>query len=941
MFRYTVTVSQDGKEWSKNIDRVPFTIGREKADVIINSSVISRQQLRIGRDEKGMWLEDLGSKNGTYIAEQEIAHNTRIYIDENQKVDIGFELGLSLRITSKEIAEKKVIELPKHIVQEVKQVKVANGPIIKIETKPVLKKIEVPVEKEEPDDLGDMNTVEKKLFAQIRKMVGNEAEELRRSSALKAKEVTDQAHAEKEKILSEAKLEAERILKTSHEEVAHRIQELSSQKASLEAAVLSLVSDQTHRERKISELVAQEEFHRAELAGLEQTARDAEEEMRARAQALEKEQADFIFERDKFQAEYEQFKLDERKMRAMLETELLEAKVKGLQVQAEATRIQEQIEHLRPQLETLRSEKQRFEEASAQYRLKHEEQERALSSLVNEQERVRLDLLRLQKEIEFHRSDISRLETEKALKKEEGQTLITRAEKEVEGLLQKAQEECRDLKAQALRELDSIEQRKTDLRAAIEEESRVLRKSHEMEFQQLVKDKAALSEELRKKRFEAQESCVQLLDEAREQCRILEAEARAACEKIRAEFRTEESEIRVRKESLEIEIAELTRKKLETVEQTKKTGETILREAQKNAGLILKAAEESAAQVLTRERFTFEEEQRKIRQETEAFIESAHRNAQDVLAKAEAESREQKLKLQQSLAEMKQAELFRIKDMKARAEEEIQKKKHDYAKNVSTNVFALVASEMYKAKGKLLDDPLVDEFTRGIKDLVVDTVLDRVGPDDDKLQSILKTSADARSREKIYWQRIKITAFGCAFALMTLIAFPQLITYPRNLIVNAFSVKPDNGSDEFLTRVKAARVKAIYSPKTTPEFKATYVENVLFTTDFLTRLQAQDYQDKWILELNDYFIKDLDVKDTTIIKFVGLESALLKDLVKMKEDADPKNPQVKIAEMKVREKEFRKKLAEIFEDPDKVGRYYKFQEKFWDKYYNPRRPAAQ
>lgn len=928
-FRYTVTVIHEGKEWSKNIDHVPFTIGREKADVVIPSPVISRQQLRIDRDERGIWIEDLGSRNGTYINDAELAPGTKLNYTEGTRIDIGYEQGLNIVITAKELVEKKGIELPKsHVVQEIQKVKTV-GSMITIEKKAILAqpkpapapvKVQTPVPAPAPveEKIDDMNSVEKKLFEQIRKMVGNEAEEIRRSSVEKAKEIETSALAEKDKILADAKAEADRILSTSHDEINQRLGELNASKNALEETLDGLQSEKLFREKQISELCMTEEQHRIELSGLEEAVRGLEEQLRTGREDFEKQREEFSAERTKFQNEYEEFKLEERKLRATLETEILEAKVKSLHVVAESARLQEQIEYLRPQLDNLRHEKQRYEEAVAEARSK-----------VEELERVRTDLLHVQKEIDYHRADISRLEAEKFARKEEAQLFFVRAEKEAADILARTQEECRNLKNQALKDLEGIEEKKKDLRQVIEDESRALRMTHEAEFLQLVKDKTALSSEIEQRKQEAQALCVELIDEARKQC-----------DKIRADFKNEESAARVKKEALEIEIEGLMRKRTDDIMTTKKVTDSMIAEAQAKGNVIISAAEESAAQVLTRERFLFDEEQRKAKQETEIFIETAHRNAQDILAKGEAEARENKIKQQQSLAEMKQAELFRIKELKVRGEEEIVKRKHEHAKSVSTNVYALIASEMYKAKGKVLDDTLIDEFSKGIKDLVVDTMLDRVGPDDDKLQSILKTSADAKNKEKVYWQRIKISAFACAFALMTLIAFPQIITYPRNKIVAAFTEKSDTGASEYLNQVKQARVKAVYTPKTTNDFKTSYVDNVLFTTDYLAKHEAQEFQDKWILELNDYFIKDLDVKDTTIIKFVGLESALLKDLTKMKEEIDPKNPKAGIAEMRAREQDYKKKLAEIFEDPEKVSRYYRYSDKFWKQHHNPRRPAS-
>ena len=74
-------------------------------------------------------------------------------------------------------------------------------------------------------------------------------------------------------------------------------------------------------------------------------------------------------------------------------------------------------------------------------------------------------------------------------------------------------------------------------------------------------------------------------------------------------------------------------------------------------------------------------------------------------------------------------------------------------------------------------------FSKEFKELVVDTMLDRVGPDTSKLQSILKTGADAKNKELRFWRKVKIGGFSAAALLAILIFFPQVVTIPKDKIV--------------------------------------------------------------------------------------------------------------------------------------------------------------
>jgi hypothetical protein len=55
-----------GKRWSLN--KTEFVIGRgEDCDIVLPDRQVSRHHFRVVRDEDGYNVEDLGSKNGTYI----------------------------------------------------------------------------------------------------------------------------------------------------------------------------------------------------------------------------------------------------------------------------------------------------------------------------------------------------------------------------------------------------------------------------------------------------------------------------------------------------------------------------------------------------------------------------------------------------------------------------------------------------------------------------------------------------------------------------------------------------------------------------------------------------------------------------------------------------------------------------------------------------------
>jgi two-component system response regulator AtoC len=71
----------------------PVDIGRTKlSDICIDDDRTSREHAKIGVDDDGLWVEDLGSANGTRVAGQRVPSHTKTRIAPGQTVEIGTAL---------------------------------------------------------------------------------------------------------------------------------------------------------------------------------------------------------------------------------------------------------------------------------------------------------------------------------------------------------------------------------------------------------------------------------------------------------------------------------------------------------------------------------------------------------------------------------------------------------------------------------------------------------------------------------------------------------------------------------------------------------------------------------------------------------------------------------------------------------------------------------
>ncbi len=74
----------EGKDTGKTfrIDKPAFTIGREKADLVLNDTQVSRKHASIQFHDRRIILKDLGSTNGTFIGTKQITEEELKHLDE-------------------------------------------------------------------------------------------------------------------------------------------------------------------------------------------------------------------------------------------------------------------------------------------------------------------------------------------------------------------------------------------------------------------------------------------------------------------------------------------------------------------------------------------------------------------------------------------------------------------------------------------------------------------------------------------------------------------------------------------------------------------------------------------------------------------------------------------------------------------------------------------
>lgn len=159
----------------------------------------------------------------------------------------------------------------------------------------------------------------------------------------------------------------------------------------------------------------------------------------------------------------------------------------------------------------------------------------------------------------------------------------------------------------------------------------------------------------------------------------------------------------------------------------------------------------------------------------------------------------------------------------------------------------------------------------------------------------------------------------------------------RTTIVNVSKdlIKQKNSaSDIFVQNQKEEwKQKYTFNPETTVGFKDTFVDNVLYTTDFVTLVENEAYQNDWILKLHDFMVKELELSEDVAISYISSEGTLLKELVDTKKDINVQFKDQGIKKLQELEKTHMGWLTDKLSDPVKLQKFTTFRKNYFDNYY--------
>lgn len=118
--------------------------------------------------------------------------------------------------------------------------------------------------------------------------------------------------------------------------------------------------------------------------------------------------------------------------------------------------------------------------------------------------------------------------------------------------------------------------------------------------------------------------------------------------------------------------------------------------------------------------------------------------------------------------------------------------------------------------------------------------------------------------------------------------------------------------DKFMQKVVNQRNEEMrFQPKMTENFRSTYTDNVLYMSKYLELKLDPRLQDQWALELNEFFLKNLKLSEENMVRFIGLETSMIKRLSTLRDAIDARHKEEGITRLREVEKEETKALLTV------------------------------
>jgi hypothetical protein len=436
---------------------------------------------------------------------------------------------------------------------------------------------------------------------------------------------------------------------------------------------------------------------------------------------------------------------------------------------------------------------------------------------------------------------------------------------------------------------------------------------------------------------EASAAAVALLGEARSSAAKLLAEAKAGADAAKAEaaerLRIMNGEYELAKQAMGNEIKAAVAKAQSIVANGNQEAES-LREAGRREILDLRqAAQQSIDEAARAARTEAQHLVAAAKREGEALMQrlkdEAEGHRKQLIGDTERELEARKSETIRALAEMQYVEKAKIASWKEDQLREFDASRQQLFKRMIGTIGMVVDAQVKPFVDGLKEPSELVGLSRRVTKAVEIVMKDRHADTSAKTKAAMKADPLQLNLSTTYLKKMGMrTALSLVVVILAFLLTGKLISLVQRSLAEA-RIEQSAKVASFGQAREQMKKASIYSPKQTSEYKDTFTDNVLYTSNFVAMEQDEGYQRRWVVALNRFFIRELDLSDGIVVKVVPFEKALIRELAKLKAGLRAENPDEGIENMRAVEEKFLSDMSVVMKGRDNLDRYLRFKAKFY------------
>lgn len=868
-----------------------FVIGRsQNVDFSIPHPNLSREHVRISLKDGDVWLEDLGSANGTFVQGQKLPPKSVVKIKPQYRVLLGTGSNVIITVEAVESSEPLPavtpapmgdLDLPaahEHTKTSRYSAVGITPPVQEFEVSKTMTKSRPKLELDFPKQLFPAEAKKEKVA------------ELRIMEAKKQRVIEDIQYKEREvdDLRSKVRTLREECLKLKEQTESYKkeIQPLETRRASLQERVEEL--DATYEE-KIDSLESGfvdlkqtlEESHSLRMARADkdykEKMRRMDEDYARKLQELENETQSVRTEGERLRDTLikEKRELEENLKRVRTESESLEAERRLAkvridtdiaQLQGMKMKLENELENIRRKHEKVTIETNASIALGRSERTKLEGDRKALAEIHSAHEQM-LQTNQIEKE-NFKKSieEIKQSESKNIRRIEELRSTILDLEvraKGIEGALKQAEEDASSIRAKGHEDVEV--------------------------FKKAGKEKAEQQLEEILKKAEAQ---------AHARIEAAEAQAHARMEKAALDSR-------------------------EILERAQNDGIQYYEEKKMTADGLLAAAQSRALEL---EHGSKDQAERSVA-EANALLDAKRKSLETEMADLRKRS-------DQEIRQVRQNAITDIEAAKERESKEFSARLKGRVKEIGDQVDRIVGSKLAAQYGVNMDPVSMKAFSDEIHQ-IVETVIgvskNGISHHEKTMSTILPVNNQAQERVVRYWKKMGIAASVIFVLIVGRFTVPEVYTSIGQKLSSAIDVK-DN-TDAVVKRMLRERQQAMtFVTQQDQQFRDNYTDNILYTEGFIEMKEDSESQKVWTLGLNRFFQSDLGLTEKAIVQFGSAEGRMIRDLIDLRKGILPLSSVAGIQKMRDMEAPIVKEMRFIVRTEVNWRKFQAFHREFYTKY---------